>query len=70
MLNYFKNGMFSHCFTVQMRRATQLQVVSQRFLLAVCLLMSASEDTAEKEAGTQGVGGASHHRKCCKREGP
>lgn len=48
--------MVSHLFTVQMRRAPQLQVISLHFLQAVCLLMSASEDRAEKTAGTRGGG--------------
>lgn len=53
--------MVSHSFTVQMRRAALLQVVSLRFLLAVCLLMSASEDTAEKAAGRHPRGWAGRH---------
>lgn len=45
---------FSTFLLIQTRRVPQLQVASLRFLLAVCLFMSASEDTAEKAAGTHG----------------
>lgn len=49
-------NMVSHRFTVQMRRAPQPQVISLHFLQAVCLLMSAGEDRAERAAGTRGGG--------------